>query len=298
MTLREAQMMAVEGLEEALKDERPKVYVVPFEGILSVTVASHRFQNTPALLVSPIAEDDTKVDLAVYFLASSEDRGQIGILDKSIQAIRDLPGKGRTPLEVAVKSAYDDDALRKGLRIWVLMASWPHLADGSEPVSPFSGPVAEAMKRISQLFPEGVNVAMSEGDRRRFLLGHELPFVTITAAKAEFDKTDARRISAIKEGHRYGIAAKGQARWIIGVRCYAASADEAEGIVWPIVPYIPETVSDEYGFNTSLKVSALETGEELGADFFSVSCTLEVPAYRKPEQIPAIKDAIVFGKED
>lgn len=299
MTLRDAQMKAVDGLREALKDERPKVYVEPFEGVLSITVAANRFHNTPALLVSPLAVDSERVELAVYFLAASDDRGQISVIDKATEAIRNLSGEDRLPLDVSVKSAYDDNALRSGLRIWVMMASWPHLADGTGAALPVSSePVADAMRRIQQLLPDDISSTFLEAERRRWLIGHRLPFVTITAEKADFDRSEARRIEGIKELRRYGIAAKGVARWSIAVRCYSASHEEAEGIIWPIVPYIPDTVFDENLFRYTLRVESLEQGEELGACCWQVSCMLEVPAYRIPEAIPSIKNAIVYGKED
>ena len=92
MTMRDAQMKAVDGLRKVFADSRPCVYVEPFEGILSITVASNVFHETPVFLVSPIAADSEKVDLAIYFLATSSDRGLVAILDKGIEAIRDIPG--------------------------------------------------------------------------------------------------------------------------------------------------------------------------------------------------------------
>ena len=297
MTMREVQMKAVAGLEKAFDGACPAVYVEPFEGILSITVASNRYASTPLFLVSPVAGDSEKVDLAIYFLAVSSDRGIVDILDRGIDAIRNLPGEGRLPLEVSAKSAYDDEAFRKGLRIWVLMTSWPHLADGSSGFSPFSQPLSKAMRSIAQLFPESLSVTTSEAEARRWLFGHELPFVTITAAKADFDKSDARRVFGIKDGKRWESKAKGIARWTLTVTAYAQSIADCEDIIWPVVPYVPSSSMDDYAFNTKLQVAGFESGEMAGASTLAVVCVLEAPAYRAPEEIPSIRKADVIGKE-
>lgn len=298
MKMKQVQTMAVDGLREAFKDASPRVYVEPFEGILSFTVASNRYSNTPLFLVSPVAEDSNSVTLAIYFLATSADRGQIEILDKAIAALRALPGEGRIPLEVSSKSLYDDNALKKGLRIWAVMTAWPHLSDGVGKEDLLPGPVAKAMQDISQLFPNGTEITLSESERRNWLFGHKLPFVTLRATKASFDTADRRRVFGIKDYKRFEALAKGMAKWIIEVTAYGKSEVEAEKLVWPIVPYIPEVISDDYGFNTYLKVAELEEGEESGGNTFTVRCTLEVPAYRSVKTIPSIKTAHVLGKED
>lgn len=298
MTMRDAQMKAVEGLEKAFQNSNPRVYVKPFEGILSITVASNVFNETPVFLVSPIAADSEKVDLAIYFLATSSDRGLVDILDKGIEAIRDLPGEGRFPLEVSAKSVYDDNAFKKGLRIWAVMTAWPHLADGSGSNSPLSEPVSRAMQDILQLFPERIAITTSEAEARQWTLGHKLPFVTVTATKAEFDKSDARRVFGVREGKRWEAKAKGVARWVLTITAYAQTMADCEDLIWPAVPYIPSTSMDEYGFNTKLLVSGFEYGEVLGAVTLSAICTLEVPAFREPENIASIRNAEVFGKED
>lgn len=291
-------MKAVEGLRKVFSDSYPAVYVEPFEGVLSITVASNRYSNTPLFLVSPIAGDGEKVDLAIYFLAVSSDRGVVDILDKGIDAIRNLPGEGRLPLEVSVKSAYDDEGFKKGLRIWVLMTSWPHLADGSSGFSPFSQPLSKAMRSIAQLFPESLTVTTSEAEARRWLFGHALPFVTITATKAEFDKSDARRVFGTRNGKRWEAEAKGIARWTLTVTVYAQSIADCEDILWPVVPYIPSSSTDDYAFNYKLQVAGFESGETSGASTLAVICIFEVPAYRTPGDIPSIRKAEVIGKED
>ena len=298
MTMREAQMKAVKGLEEVFKDSVPRVYVKPFEGILSITVASNVFSETPVFLVSPIAADSEKVDLAIYFLASSTDRGLVEILDKGIEAIRNLPGEGRLPLEVSAKSVYDDNAFRKGLRIWAVMTAWPHLADGSGSESPFSEPVSRAMQDILQLFPKSIAVTTSEAEAKRWLMGRKLPFITITASKADFDKSVAGRVFVTRKGKRWEVNAKGVARWVLSITAYAQTMADCEDLIWPVVPYFPATSTDEYGFNTKLDVSGFEYGEALGAVTLSAMCSLEVPAYREPGSIASVKDAEVFGKEE
>ena len=65
-----------------------------------------------------------------------------------------------------------------------------------------------------------------------------------------------------------------------------------------MVPYIPFTRRDEFDFNTSLYVTDLEEGDSLGAVTYKVKCKLSVPAYRKAERIPVIRNARVLGKEE
>ena len=296
--MKDVQTIVIGKLKEAFKTMAPKVYVEPFEGILSISIAGNRYANTPLFLVSPLAIDDKSTTLATYFLATSSDRNQLSLLDEAVDVLRNAPGDRRIPLEVSVKNAYDDNALKKGLRIWVLMASWPHLADSGVPVSPFPGPVESAVRTIAELFPEGIDVATTEADRRRFLFGHALPFVTVEATAAEFEKTEARRIFTQKDGKRYEAKFKGFAVWNIEITAYARTEGEAEEIIWPLVPYIPFTRRDEFDFNTSLYVTDLEEGDSLGAVTYKVKCKLSVPAYRKAERIPVIRNARVLGKEE
>ncbi len=297
MTLETARDMAVEGLEKAFRQFRPKVYVKPYDGILSFKEAKKVFSNTPALLVSALTGDDEHISLAVYLLATCSDENLLTILDTAMAALRSLSGKGRNPLTVSSRSLYDPEALTAGLRLWAIAISWPHLADGTDAMEA-SSPVADEKKRIVSLLKQGTAVALSEAMAKEFRLAGTLPFVTILSGPGRFDDTEKRRSFSVIDGKRKTQTAKGYAEWSLTIKSYAASEAEAESLLWPIVPYLPQIRSDDMGWNTVTEVTELSEGEiEAGAATATVKISLKVPAIDGIADIPAIRNARVTGKE-
>ncbi len=298
MTLSNAQDLAYEMLKASFVGFYPKVYVEKYDGVLSFVEARRRYANTPLLLVSPLGIDGEKVQLAVFLLATSTDKEVMDVCDKVVETLRILSGDGRDTLDVVSKTLYDNEALKGGLRIWSHLAYWPHLADG-EHAEEVDNPISKAKEKIKDLFPEGIKVATNEAEAKKLRFGSLLPFVTVLTGQGTFDKAHARTVTRIIDGKRYKQTVKGEAIWPLTVTCYATSESEADAVLWPILPYIQYTDSDEMQFNTTLKIDSLESGGvEDGASISSVKLMLSVPVIQGKELIPSVKDAMVLEKEE
>ncbi|MBP5161538.1 MAG: hypothetical protein ILP16_00980 [Spirochaetales bacterium] len=298
MTLAQAQTTAVEKLQQAFSADRPKVYVEPYDGVLSFKEASQRFKNTPCILVSPLSSSDSQIQLAVYCLSVSTDKNVVSVLDKTIGVLRGLSGTGRIPLQVESRSAYDNDGFKAGLRIWIHMVSWPHLADGSDAVEEPS-PVKAAKQRIQALFQEGTVVATTQSEAAQLLLGSSLPFVTVLTGEGSFDTKERRTVIGNNQGSPFMMVSKGQAVWPITIKAYATTESEAQSILWPILPDLPDISSDEYGFNTVVTISGLAEGlNENGACVASVTVSLKVPANMQTGRLKTIREVGVYPAEE
>lgn len=298
MTLENAQRIAVSALKASFVSVRPKVYVEAYDGILSFKEGKQRFKNTPVLLVSPLTVDDSQIQLAVYMLASSSDTGVVSVIDTTVQTLRRLSGSNRIPLSVSSRSLYDEHAMTTGLRLWVHVVTWPHLADGTAAAT-VDSPVCAAKERIAALFPAALDIVTSEAEARFKIQGGSLPFVTILAGQGDFDASDRRTASGVVQGDRYSQCAKGSAVWSIEVKAYATSESEAESLIWQVVPYLPHRVQDDMSWNTTMTITGLEEGKiENGAAVAVVTVRLEVPALQVMKKIPIIRDAKVLGEED
>lgn len=293
MTLATAQSLAISALEAEFLGFLPKVYIEGYDGILSFREGKNRFRNTPVLLVSPIAADGRTVSLAVYALSSSSDRGMVQILDKATDALRKISGNGRPYLDVQARTLYDDAAWRLGLRLWALLAVWPHLADGAQAESADS-PLATEKARIAALFPEGTAIALTTADAGNLVVDGVLPFVAILTSQGRFDDGDRRTVSGTWDGARYEQKAKGQAVWILRIKAYAASESEAEALLWPVLPLIPATSSDAHGWNTVTTVEAVDSGRlDMGAAVAEIIAELSVPALLSPVAKRVVIDSAV-----
>lgn len=298
MTLAQAQTIAVEQLTRAFTGDLPKVYVEAYDGILSFAEARQRFKNTPCILVSPLSSNDEQIQLAVYCLSLSTDKNVVSVLDKTIGVLRHLSGSGRIPLHVESRSAYDNDGFKAGMRIWIHMVSWPHLADGSVAVEEPS-PVKTAKQRISALFPEGTVVATTQSEAAKLLLGSALPFVTVLTGEGSFDPKERRTVIGSNQGSAFMMVSKGQAVWPITVKVYATTESEAQAMLWPVLPDLPDISRDEFGFNTVATISGLAEGlNENGACVASVTVSLKVPANRQTGRLKTIRDVGVYPAEE
>lgn len=298
MTLENAQRMAVSALKAAFTAMRPKVYVESYDGMLSFKEGRQRFKNTPVLLVSPLTVDDSQIQLAVYMLASSTDEGVVSVIDATVRTLRGLSGSNRIPLSVASRSLYDEQATATGLRLWVHVVTWPHLAEGTAATA-VDSPVCAAKERIAALFPAGLDIVTTEAEARCRMQGETLPFVTILAGQGDFDASDRRTAIGVVQGERYSQCAKGSAVWSIEIKAYAASESEAESLIWQVIPYLPHRVQDDMSWNTTMTIAGLEEGKtENGAAVAAATVRLEVPALQRMKRIPIIRDAKVLGEED
>lgn len=279
MTLTQAQNIAKTQLTAAFISDTPKVAVQDYDGVLSFEEARNQFRQTPAVLVSPLTSNDNQIQIAVYVLTKSTDKNVVALLDKVISTLRGLSGTGREPLTVESRSFYDKDTFKTGLRIWVHVVNWTHLANGDQ-ATEVPSPVVTEKNRVAALFPEGTTIAKTDAQAKNLLKGLSLPFVTILSGDGSFETLERRTVfGKTQAGQRFKVVCKGAAIYPLTIKAYAASESEAESLIWAVVPNLPNVTCNIHGFNTETKVVRLSEGQsENGASVAKVEISLSVPA--------------------
>ena len=296
MTLQQAQDQATASLVTAFQERNPRVYVESYDGVFSFEEASKRSTATPKILVSPLSVDPQDVKLAVYTLFRVSDKDQLEVLDMTATALRNMAGEGRPILNVSARTLYDKDALKGSMRLWVHMVEWPHLATGDDPGSD-GGPIWQEKIRIKTLLLGSISSLLPIGTKAdaitRMLLSSDLPFVTIASGSGSFEVSDARTIKYEADNKLFTRTVRGSVNYPITVKAYAHSEAEAENLLWPVLPLLPQVVMLE-GLNRTTVIQEMHSGEtENGASVASVTVMLKVPVATPSIRVATFKNAVV-----
>lgn len=295
MTLVEARDMTIDAVKLQVKNRKPVIKVMPYEGTFSIDEVKRLYSSTPVILISPLSTDKEGVKLAVYLLAKQTDKGLLDVVDGVINTLRHLPGAGRPILDVSALSLYDKDAGKMGARLWGFTTMWPHMSVGQVSTAN-GGTISNEIENIRAKILSVKNVAIGGSEAERSVLLTEAlpPFVLITPKEGTFNigRSGSTKYSDDQDvlWTRY---ISGSIKIPILIECVGRNEAEAEDLALLFLPLLAYADVKNGLIKKVIIAGASPTEGLTGTESFSIELTFESQVGGVPSLVPVFRESDV-----